>query len=223
MTKECIIYAAVNVSDLDGKKIYVGMTERELFVRKYHHEYAAERGSKLHFHRAIKKYSKNFVWLIVGRSPDFFSGLELERKFISFYKNLGFDLYNHTDGGGGVKGLKMNAATREKMAAKKRGKPNHWSDGRMPQWLRNKIAETRRNEKRILSVQAREAIRANALKANEARSIPVVCLCDGRIFKSSNSAGRYYGIPGNAVSYSARTGKTKFGLTFSRSVVELPT
>ena len=129
MTKECIIYAAVNISDLDGKRIYIGLTEKSLSDRKYRHEYDANRGSKLHFHRAIKKDGGSFVWLVVGRANAFMVGLEVERKFISFYKELGFELYNHTEGGGGIKGFKMNSSSKEKMAAKKRGRTPGWVNG----------------------------------------------------------------------------------------------
>lgn len=70
-----------------------------------------------------------------------------EKKWIAFYRGKGLDLVNLTDGGEGVPGLVFSAATREKMAAAKRGRKHS-------QEHIEKVAATRRGVKRTVEAMA---------------------------------------------------------------------
>ena len=84
------------------------------------------RGRNLH-HRAImdkllREGSGMEVRMVAtGLSENDAFSLEIER--ISFWRELGVDLANHTNGGDGVSGLKMSLEARARMPSAKKGRP----------------------------------------------------------------------------------------------------
>jgi hypothetical protein len=95
-----VLYLAVNQAN---QKKYVGFTGRGLEHRKAQHERDAQLGKKRYFCNAIRKYGANsFRWCVVGWSADAEDIKAQEVAHLKFYKNLGEELYNMTDGGDGV-------------------------------------------------------------------------------------------------------------------------
>jgi group I intron endonuclease len=80
-----IIYLATN--KITNQK-YIGQTIRSLSERQSAHEYAAKKGSKYYFHRAIKKYGiENFIWQIIDTASSFEELNEKEKNTLN-YTNL---------------------------------------------------------------------------------------------------------------------------------------
>lgn len=205
-----IVYIARN--KINGK-CYVGATEKALKERAYGHIYRAKNGKKGIFSSAIRKYGEDaFEWSVIFACRDFFDALEWERVLISQIKPE----YNMTDGGGGVKGLKFSDASREKMAAAKRGKPNHWSNGKMPIELRERLAEYRRAETgRPLTERQLAAMDRNRKAGNAARRRKVLCITTGVEYESVTQAAKAFGLTTSSIGYycSGRF-KSKQGLEF---------
>lgn len=108
-----VLYLAVN--QVNGKK-YVGFTSRGLERCKAQHERDSQRGEKRYLCNAIRKYgSDSFRWCVVGWSTDAEDIKSQEIAHIEFYKSLGEDLYNMTDGGDGA--LNPSPEVRVKMSA----------------------------------------------------------------------------------------------------------
>lgn len=100
-----IIYKVTN--KINGK-VYIGLTTKELKVRKSKHLYASNCSEKtsIIFYNAIKKYGwDSFTWEIIDQSYDTENLKEKERFWIKHYESnlIG---YNMTEGGDGVTGLK---------------------------------------------------------------------------------------------------------------------
>jgi hypothetical protein len=109
-----VLYLAVN--QVNGKK-YVGFTGRKLAVRKAQHEHdTIRRNSQLYFHCAIRKYGvESFKWYVIGWSADAEDIKAQEIANIKFYKGVGEELYNTTDGGDGL--TNPSPEVRAKLAA----------------------------------------------------------------------------------------------------------
>jgi hypothetical protein len=167
----------------------------------------------------MAKYGEDaFDWAVIRQAPDFFSGLAAEREEIARRRGA-LDLYNLTDGGGGVKGHRHSAVSREKMAAAKRGKPSPWSGGKMPKEIRERLAACRRAERgAIRSEKAKAAMRQNSQTANAARRKSVVCLNDGVVYGSVTEAAVAYGVTHGRVSYlCSGSHRSRSGLDFRYS------
>lgn len=209
-SKRAIVYCAVNRLTLadDKPAVYVGVTERQLPERRYRHEWNAKNGSPQRFHRALVKYGFDaFNWHILDVQPNFWRGLDAEQQFIADFRKS-YDLYNLTEGGGGVKGLKFSDTSRAKMAdaAKRRGAP--WRAGECPPEVRAKLsasAKARKGEKRTGRALAvsRRASRA----ANEARRRRVIRIADGFEFRSVTDAAKAHGVTTGGMTYACRSGK----------------
>ncbi len=91
------------------------------------------------------------------------------------------------------------------MSLAKIGKPNHWSNGKMPQEIRDKLAALRRSENRILTEKNRRALRVNAKKANAKRRRPIICISDDLYYPSSTSAAKSYGLTTGQISHYCST------------------
>ena len=96
-----LIYAAVNKIN---NKVYIGKTKRGIHIRALDHFKSAKRGSKTAFHNAIRKYGEDaFTWYVLQDNIDDSLIDSRERYWIARYKQLGYTLYNLTDGGDGGK------------------------------------------------------------------------------------------------------------------------
>ena len=115
-----IIYKATN--KINGK-CYVGKTIKTLNERIIRHLSYVNRGSKLYFHRAIRKYGKeNFRWTILEIC---FTKKELNKKeqyYIKHFNSFGIGGYNMTEGGDGGQGFKHTDETKNKLSNLRKGK-----------------------------------------------------------------------------------------------------
>lgn len=91
------------VSSPNGKS-YIGATTFSLQQRKVKHLSAARCGSKLKFHKAIRKYGDKLNWEILAKTDCKNRAVELERLYIEKFDTLK-NGYNGTLGGEGVLGL----------------------------------------------------------------------------------------------------------------------
>jgi group I intron endonuclease len=197
-----IVYMAVN--KIDGK-MYIGVTSKSMEERKYRHQYVANRGSKHHFHRALKKYgNEEFTWTVIEEFQTYKEASNAEMLYISEYRKTNI-LYNMTDGGDGFRGVVFSKEARKKMSLAKIGKPNHWSNGKMPQALRDKYAALRRSENRIITEKHKISFRINAKKANAKRRRPIICISDNLYYPSSTSAAKSYGLTTGQISHYCST------------------
>lgn len=185
MTSSALVYVAINKNN--GKK-YIGATDKALEKRAYKHFWNAKNGQCSKFYTAIRKHgAEAFEFRPLRICSDFFDALRHEALFIAELKPE----YNLTSGGGGVKGLKFTTESREKMAAAKRGKPNHWSNGAMPQEIRDRLAAARRAERgRPLTENQLIAMRENVARAVGARRKRVLCVSTGVEFPSVTAAAK---------------------------------
>lgn len=193
----CVVYQALNL--INGKR-YIGATDRGMIHRARRHKWDAAHAAKRSiFHNAIRKHGFDaFSFSVLRECSDYFDALHWERILISELKPE----YNLTGGGGGVKGLKFSAASKEKMAAAKRGKPNHWSNGRMPQELRDKLSAKQRARKGFpISDKQRKALIVAMKKGNAARRRRVICTSDGCCYESVTAAANAYNLTTGQVSY----------------------
>lgn len=183
------VYVATNKAN---GKCYVGATDKPLAVRAYKHRWNAKKGMPGKFYTAIRKYGPEaFEFKPAVACAHFFDALVEEERLIAERKPA----YNLTAGGGGVKGLKFSEASRAKMSAAKRGKPNHWSNGAMPVELRKRLADLRRAEAgRPLTPRRLAAMQKNSQIANAARRKPVICVETGKQYPSVSAAAIEHGV-----------------------------
>lgn len=187
----CVVYIAINVKN---GKTYVGATQKGMRTRKLKHFANAERGQDGKFYNSIRKHGRNaFKFLVLRECKDYWEALDFERQFIADFRPD----YNLTDGGGGVKGLKMSDAAKLKMRLAKLGKPGH----PCPDWIKKKMAELGKASKGI---------------AKPSRWQPVECLDDGKIHESVKAAASYYGITSPEVSVSCTKNHRRGGYLFRR-------
>lgn len=90
-------------------KPYVGKTIGTMEKRRQEHEQDAARGSKLCFHKALRKYgSDGFDWFKVCEGDEDKSLLIAEKNSIKFFDSLSPNGYNLTEGGqSGVPSLEV--------------------------------------------------------------------------------------------------------------------
>lgn len=191
---KCLVYVARN--KINGK-CYIGATDRGLAFRSNRHKWRAEHGEKSKFCSAIRKYGFDaFEFSILQICKDFFEALEYERKFIAELKPE----YNMTAGGGGVKGLKFSAESREKMSAAKRGKRPAWCDGPNASEIQKTLSL-----KAKLRPSRGPLSREHAIKftqaGNAARRRAVFAIHDQKRYESVSDAARAYGLTSGQVVY----------------------
>lgn len=203
-TKDLFAYAHDNRPSLvyvatcavDGKR-YVGVTRLTMEKRRNTHFSNARRGHRSKFYAAIRFHGEHAFSFIQACACDTYKGaLALERKLISEL----LPEYNLTSGGEGVLGHRHSVLARRKMSAAKNGN-GPWLKGECPQSVREKLSASARarSGKEKIDGRRRQAILANAAKANDSRRRPVVCINDGLAYPSTISAGVEYGISRVAV------------------------
>jgi group I intron endonuclease len=90
-----LIYEAYNTKN--GKS-YIGLTTTTLEKRKSQHIRSAKTGSKMHFHKAIRKHgADSFEWSVAITCSTKERMYHLEQMVIALYE--GWQLYNKSTGG----------------------------------------------------------------------------------------------------------------------------
>jgi group I intron endonuclease len=194
-----VVYLATN--QINGKR-YIGATDKGLTKRRSRHFVNAKKGQQGKFYTAIRKYGPDaFEFKTIRACHDFMEALRYEADAIAEMKPE----YNLTAGGGGVKGLKFSDESRAKMAAAKKGKPNHWSNGGMPLEMRERLASYRRAEAgRDLTEKQLRAMRENSSRANGARRRRVVCVTTGVEYDSVTEAAAAHDVTTAMIGYYCR-------------------
>lgn len=205
-----IIYRALN---LENGKSYIGISRLGIERRAKAHLNRSQGGSRTHFHNAIRRYGLDaFVFEEIGWCPTYQDALKAERDLIKFWKPE----YNKTQGGEGITGHRHNAESRAKMSAAKKGKPPPWTRGQCPDDVRAKLSAARRGKKMKPSAKMAEASKRTARIGNEARRKPVICLTDGKAYRSVSEAANAYGLDRVMMTHYCRGRfKPKGGLSFS--------
>lgn len=117
-----LIYIVVNTSN---NKIYIGQTAEILSDRKAKHYYIARtRKDNTHFHNALRKYDRLvFEWDILEDNVSVEDLDDTEKFWISYYKYIGAELYNHTNGGDShMRGYKWREESRKKLSESCKGR-----------------------------------------------------------------------------------------------------
>lgn len=209
-----VVYLALNKVTGD---FYVGATQKGRTQREMVHRTTARSGrnGRQIIYRAMRKYGEeNFKFLTIKECLDYWDALESERAYIA----LLLPRYNMTEGGGGIKGHRHSHESKVKMSAAKKGKPSIWTKTKMPQYVRDRIAATRRAEAgvKILTEGNKQSLRANAKRANEYRRKPVVCLSSGIVYQSVVSAADAHSLTTGQISRLCKRGcKTRDGRSFA--------
>lgn len=110
-----IIYKA---TCLINKKVYIGKTIYNLSTRKRRHRSDSlnTRRTNCYFHNAIRKYGwNNFKWGKVDTAKNIKELYILEQSYIAHYREIG-EVYNLTDGGGGLSGFHHTQEAKRKMS-----------------------------------------------------------------------------------------------------------
>ena len=169
-----VVYCARCVAN---GKCYIGVTSRGLKRRVSEHRLQAKkRRGNGHFHKAIRKHGiDGFVFFVLEECETLADALRREIELIASIKPE----YNNTLGGEGVLGYKPSIEERRRMSERNKGKA--WAKGH------KMSAELRA---RLLAINL-GAKRPNSRAPDNSKQ--VICLDDGKIFKSGAEAARSYG------------------------------
>ena len=117
------LFSLYLVSNKTNGKLYVGWTGRGIETRLDEHCSKAKNGSKLYFHKALCKYGrKGFDWNVMKTFSTIEEVKQAEIDWIATLKEMGYELYNLTDGGEGTIGRICSDEARQNYsnAAKRR-------------------------------------------------------------------------------------------------------
>lgn len=193
------LYKATNMLNED---FYIGVTSQRLSCRKNHHLFYARNGSENRFHRSIRKYGEdNFCFEVLWYCLDRQSALDEERRAIQILQPK----YNLTKGGDGcylrgespLKGRARPKDLVERIAAKLKGKKINLTDDQRD-FRRQQAANMRQKRAALCRPQSqkqKDSIRKLCLE----RAKSVLCIMDGRTFRSTKEAANHYGIDSRAI------------------------
>lgn len=106
-----IIYKAQSPSG----KIYIGITSRNLEVRKREHYYEAQKTNRP-FYAALNKYEDKMKWEILEKLESFEQASKKEIYYIEKFNTLHPNGYNYTIGGEGTSGYKHTTEAKYKIS-----------------------------------------------------------------------------------------------------------
>jgi len=151
---EAVVYVAT--CSVNGK-IYIGITSKNLKVRKRAHLNSASRGSPYYFHRALRKYGANaFVWEVVAHVPTWQAACAREIALIQQYDTRNPQKgYNSTSGGEGSLGVRAPDSVLEQISQTL--KAWHASDDQKAKALREKVSHTKRGSVSSLETRLKQA------------------------------------------------------------------
>lgn len=115
----CIVYVATHASG----RTYVGWTAKKLGRRRSRHLVDAKAGSSCYFHRALMKHGiEAFEWTILEAHSTDEEAKIAEIWYIEYFKSIGVELYNMTNGGDGQLGQMRSDITRNKISSAMKGR-----------------------------------------------------------------------------------------------------
>ena len=123
-----IIYLAHNTVN---NKIYIGQTIQKLSARKHGHLFKVKKGFNSYFCNALRKYGIDvFEWDILEEvTIDELDNAEIF--WIQYFKYIGAELYNLTDGGNvGTRGYRFSDEAKQRMSEERKGR-THSTETRM--------------------------------------------------------------------------------------------
>ena len=176
-----IVYQATSPSG----KIYFGKTIQALNERKYKHYSEARRGVQCHFARALRKYGEEMIFEQLFECPTDKQARDLEKILIAAFDTRNSKIgYNETKGGDGAAGAKRSPATRELMAASKRGKPRSEETKQKLRLARTGSRHTEESKKQM------SLTRSGKPHPGGGRKTPVLCVETGKKYCSAIAAQR---------------------------------
>lgn len=123
MEDKNIIYGLVDPDTFEIR--YIGKSTCGIARAKMHGQPAQLRKNinphKCNWIRRLKRDGKDYGIIILHVASTKEQLINIEIDFISFCKNLGYNLLNQTDGGEGTNGRVVSAQTRKKISDAKRG------------------------------------------------------------------------------------------------------
>lgn len=142
MTSRFLVYALTDPRTNTVR--YVGKSSTGLRRPKTHGSRALEDGNYTHvanWIRSLKKLGMEYGIEVLEEVADGNAAIEAEKFWISYWRFVGADLTNLTDGGDGLPGWRPSAETRQKMRVASTGR---FHDAE----TRQRISETKRGEKK---------------------------------------------------------------------------
>jgi group I intron endonuclease len=191
-----------------GELRYVGKTERSNVVRLKRHVHNAHEGVSSHAYNWLRQL------LAAGLKPEV-SVLEVhetaealneaERHLIAYFRSIGCDLTNATEGGDGSVGYRHTEESKQKQRSKMTGR-------RLTEEHRASISGGLMG--RIVSHATRAKLSAANSKSNSYRAQSVVD-DDGVVYPSISAAARALNIPSGNIARAVRNGSTAGGRAFA--------
>jgi group I intron endonuclease len=204
-----LIYKATN--KINGK-VYIGQTVRTLEARKSGHVQSAKKGSKNHFHRAIRKYGiDNFDFEVVCEATTKEELNELEKYYIKYFNCIeeGYNMVadGHTN-------IMFNAEARAKHDAKMRTDEVRTKISNSMKEYRKQHPFTESHKKKLS-----DKAKGNHNFGNgDTRSVGCYCVVDGKEHHFHNfiQAGKWWYENYHPFPYSYSVYKSKIKMCISK-------
>jgi hypothetical protein len=214
-----IVYGLIDPRN--GELRYVGKTARRPSRRLAEHAWASSLGDT-HRCRWVRQVlsagcKPEMVTIETHESANSLNDAEVF--YISYFRYLGCDLTNATDGGEGSLGHKMSGETRKKMSKAKKGRPSNRAG--KPTSAETRALQSAAHKGRPSPLRGRPSAMSPEVRARvhaavaASHRVPVVD-SDGRVYASMKDAAAALGVTQSAVGNSMRLCRPCCGLTFHR-------
>lgn len=166
-----------------NKKIYIGITSKDLKVRKRNHYASVNSGSKFKFHNALRKYKGKEKWNIISTKIKSWQELcALEIFYIKKYDSVNKG-YNSTSGGEGI--LNPSKITRYRMSVWQKGK-------KLSKEHRRKLSEAKMGKKYGKRQNVYKTSKPFKLILKDTNEVL-------KVFSNVSECARYLNIPGSYI------------------------
>lgn len=194
-----------------NNKQYVGLTTRDLEVRKQEHL----RNKNGYFANALKHHGvENFNLTVIDEADNLDELNALEIKYIQEFNTMYPNGYNLCLGGGVTDGFTHSEESKRMMSMTKKakgsmvGEKNHFYGKTHTEEAKSKMSKVHKGK--VITEESRERMSKSSASAK-----PVRCITDGKEFISAKKAGDYYGITPTHISRVCRgVNKTTHGMLF---------
>lgn len=178
--------------DQNNKIKYIGNTKRSLKTRLYAHifnaKYDSDKSKRNQWIRSCLSNGYIPKIILIEETED--DGYDKEEYYIKYYKSLGYDLVNSTDGGKGIKGYKlpypMPIDQRKAIGFNRIGtkRPEH-------------VIESIR----LAQIGKKHSVALRIKKVKSIGKLPIICNENGIIYLTAREAGIKLGIHPDTVTY----------------------